>query len=98
MNPLRSLSEAVTLPFKAVFVIAICFAINLMTAPGHWWVQWVILGMGIALIVTWARALRVLVLGALAAAVGTWAYRRYGDAGRETVNRWLAQANAPRSG
>ena len=95
MNPLRNLSDAITLPFKALFVIAVCFAINLMTSPGHWWVQWVVLGMGIALIVTWARAIRVLVIGALLAVLGNWAYQRWGEDGRRRVNRWLAPSTIP---
>jgi fatty acid desaturase len=48
VNPVRTLREAITLPFTAIFVVGLCFVINWMTAPGFWWVQWVALGMGIA--------------------------------------------------
>ena len=33
---------------KAPFILALLFVINLMTSPGHWWVQWAALGIGIA--------------------------------------------------
>lgn len=95
MNPLRTLREAVTLPFTAVFVVGLCLLINWLTSPGEWWVQWVALGMGIAVVCAWARALRLLVIAALLAVVGGWAYRRWGDAGRERVAAWLQPAPPP---
>ncbi len=68
MNPLRTVSDAVSLPFKAIGVIALCFTINLMTSPGHWWVQWVVLGMGIAVISAWWRAVKL--VGVMAVLAG----------------------------
>lgn len=88
MNPVKTLSRAVTLPFTAVFVVAICGFINWSTTPGHWWVQWVILGMGIAVVSAWARAIRLLVAAGALAAVGTLAYRIWGERGREQLRRW----------
>jgi hypothetical protein len=42
--------------------------INLMTSPGHWWVQWPALGIGFAWVISFLRVARVLiVLGGLAA-------------------------------
>jgi len=76
MNPLSSVTDAVTRPLKAVYVVGLCLVINLMTTPGHWWVQWVALGMGIAVLAAWARALRTLVAAGALAAIGAWAYRR----------------------
>lgn len=58
MNPIRDLTRAVTMPFKALFVVGLCALINLMTSPGHWWFQWVALGMGIATVVALAKGLR----------------------------------------
>jgi len=53
---------------KAPFILAFLFVINLLTSPGHWWVQWPALGMGIAWIVSLLRVLRaVVVAGGLAA-------------------------------
>jgi hypothetical protein len=42
--------------------------INLMTSPGHWWVQWPALGIGIAWVISLFKVLRaVVVAGGLAA-------------------------------
>lgn len=65
MNPLKPFkvfSKAITLPFTALFVIGITYQINMMTAPHHLWYPWVVLGMGIAVVVAWARALKTLAL------------------------------------
>lgn len=88
MNPIRTLREAITLPFTAMFVVGICAFINWTTAPGHWWVQWVILGMGIAVVCAWVRAIKLLIAAGALTVVGAWAYRRWGDAGRARVERW----------
>jgi len=67
VNPFRTLRNAVTLPFTALFVVGVCVAINAFTSPGHWWAQWVALGMGIAVIAAWGRALKLaIVAGGLA--------------------------------
>jgi hypothetical protein len=34
--------------FTGPLILAFLFVINLMTSPGHWWVQWAALGIGIA--------------------------------------------------
>jgi hypothetical protein len=70
VNPVRTLHEAVTLPFTAAFVVGICFFINWMTAPGHWWAWWVAFGMGIAVLCAWARAIKLIVAAGGLAAVG----------------------------
>jgi hypothetical protein len=78
MNPLISAShiaKAVTFPFTAIFVIGLCTFINWFTSPGHWWVQWVAFGMGIALLCIWARALKALVGAGVIAGLGYLAYR-----------------------
>lgn len=46
-----------------------------MTSPGHWWFQWVAFGMGIGLVVAWARALRILGVAALTAGIALLVYR-----------------------
>ena len=39
-----------------------------MTSPGHWWVHWAALGLGIAWVISFFRVIRAVVLaGALAA-------------------------------
>ena len=97
MNPLRfvtqpvpNLLDAVLMPLKALFVVTLCAAINAMTSPGHWWVRWVALGMGIAVLVAWARAARTLALLALVALAGWWVYRRYGGPARRRFDDWVA--------
>jgi hypothetical protein len=53
---------------KAPFILAMLFVINLMTSPGHWWVQWAALGIGIAWIMSLFRVIRaIIVAGGLAA-------------------------------
>lgn len=70
MRTLRSLRFLVTAPFT----LLILFVINLMTSPGHWWVQWAALGIGIAWVISLIRVLRAIVLlgglAGLAAYVG----------------------------
>jgi hypothetical protein len=85
VNPISTLHQAITLPFKAIFVIGICAFINVSTSPGHWWVQWVVLGMGIAVITAWARAVKVMIAGGALIVIGNWAYQRWGDDGRQRV-------------
>ena len=94
MDPIRTLWDAVSLPFRAVFVVGLCLAINWFTTPGQWWVQWVALGMGIAVLCAWWRALKLVAIGALLAVLGNWAYRRWGEDGRRRVQAWL-QAPPP---
>jgi hypothetical protein len=75
-RPVRDLTQAIVMPFKALFVVGLCFVINWMTSPGHWWVQWVALGMGIAVLVAWARAAKTLLLLGLVAFVGWKIYEQ----------------------
>lgn len=58
MRTMRSLRFLVTAPFTLLFL----FVINLMTSPGHWWVQWAALGLGIAWVMSLIRVLRAIVL------------------------------------
>jgi hypothetical protein len=63
MNTVRSVGFL----FKAPLIVAFLFAINLMTSPGHWWVQWPALVLGFVWLISLFRVLRaVVVLGGLA--------------------------------
>lgn len=93
MHPIRDLTRAVTMPFKALFVVGLCAVINAMTSPGHWWFQWVALGMGIATLVALARGARTLLVLALAGWVGVKIYKRYGPAARAQFDTWVARTN-----
>lgn len=55
---------------KAPFILLLLFFTNLVTSPGHWWVQWAALGLGIAWVISLMRVVRGLVVaGGLAALV-----------------------------
>jgi len=57
----------------------------------------VALGMGIAVLVAWARAARTLITLALIAWVGRWVYRRYGDAARRQYDDWVQRTQPSRA-
>lgn len=78
MNPIKpvtNLTDAVTRPIKALFVVGVCYVINIMTSPDHLWVQWVALGMGISVLAAWGRAAKTLVTAGILAGLGYAAYR-----------------------
>jgi hypothetical protein len=98
MNPLRALfspitdvTRAIVMPFKALFVVGLTGTINAMTYHGVWWFKWVALGMGIAVLVAFAKAARALLLLALVAWVGSKIYQRYGQAARQQFDDWVAR-------
>ena len=56
--------------FVGPMVLTVLFIINIMTSPGHWWVQWPALGIGFAWVISLLRVIRaVIVVGGLAALV-----------------------------
>jgi hypothetical protein len=60
--------RAVKFLFMGPVILAFLFVINLMTSPGHWWVQWPALGIGIAWFISLFRVVRAVVIaGGLAA-------------------------------
>lgn len=62
---------------KGPLILAFLFVVNLLTSPGHWWVQWPALGIGIAWVISLARVLRAVVLaGGLAALAAVLMKRR----------------------
>ncbi len=64
--------------FTAPLILAFLFFINLMTSPGHWWVQWAALGIGIAWIINLSRVIRSLLLfGGLAGLAAYLGRRRW---------------------
>ena len=95
MNPLRlvtspfsTLTRAITAPRNFIFVVGLCFFINWMVSPGNWWVKWVAFGMGIAVIVAWARALKLLFVVGVLAAIGYFIYKRYGAEAKAIYDTW----------
>jgi len=56
--------------FVGPLVLLLLVIINVMTSPGHWWVQWPALGIGVAWLISLLRVLRTaILLGGLAALV-----------------------------
>ena len=51
-------------------ILLMLFVINLMTSPGHWWVQWPALGIGIAWVISLFRVIRAVVVAGGLAALG----------------------------
>ena len=91
-RPIKHTADALFMPFKALFVVGLSGLINAMTFHGVWWFKWVALGMGIAVLVSFARAAKSLLLLALIAWVGWKIYQRYGPAARARFEAWVAQA------
>jgi hypothetical protein len=61
---------------KGPIILVVLFFINLMTSPGHWWVQWAALGIGIAWLFSLIRVLRALVLVGGLAGLAAYLNRR----------------------
>lgn len=63
-------------------ILAVLVVVNVLTSPGHWWVQWAALGIGIAWLLSLLRVIRTMViLGGLAALVAWIAGQRRGNTG-----------------
>jgi len=90
-SPIRDLTQAVVMPFKALFVVGLTGTVNAMTYHGVWWFKWVALGMGIAVLLSFARAARTLLLLALVAYAGHRIYQRYGQTARQHFDDWVAR-------
>jgi len=60
--------RAIRFLFIGPLILGILVIVNLMTSPGHWWVQWAALGIGIAWVLCLFRVIATLVVaGGLAA-------------------------------
>jgi hypothetical protein len=67
--------RAVRFLFVGPMILLMLVIINWLTSPGHWWVQWAALGIGIAWVISLFRVLRALVLVGGLAAVSAWLLR-----------------------
>jgi hypothetical protein len=67
--------RAVKFLFMAPLILAMLFVINLMTSPGHWWVQWAALGLGIAWFANLFLVIRAFVLAGGIAALAAYLAR-----------------------
>ena len=68
--------KAVKFLFTAPLILLMLFVINLMTSPGHWWVQWAALGLGIAWFFSLLRVIRAVIVAGGLAALGTYLYNQ----------------------
>ena len=60
--------KAVKFLFVGPLILILLVVINSVTSPGHWWVQWPALGIGIAWVISLFRvALAIVALGGIAA-------------------------------
>ena len=69
-------ARALTFLIQGPVILVMLFVINWMTSPGHWWVQWAALGIGIAWVFSLMRVLRAILLMGGLAALATWYVRR----------------------
>ena len=67
--------------FTAPLILVMLFVINLMTSPGHWWVQWAALGIGIAWFFALLRVMRAVIIAGGLAALGLYLVNRHAAAG-----------------
>jgi len=93
-DPIDNLWGAIAKPFKALFVVGLCYFINRVTSPDNPWWHWVAFGMSIAVLVAWARAFKTIVLLVVAFYVGRWIYRNYGDAAKARFDDWVSGTGA----
>ena len=62
--------RAVKFLFVGPVVLVLLVIINALTSPGHWWVKWAALGIGIAWILSLFRVIRaMIVVGGLVALI-----------------------------
>lgn len=73
----RGIVHSIRFLFVAPMILAVLFVINLMTSPGHWWIQWPALGLGIAWVINFMKVVRAVALvGGLAGLVAILNRRR----------------------
>lgn len=58
--------------FTGPLILLMLVVINVMTSPGHWWVQWAALGIGIAWGVSLLRVISAVVVAGGLAALGAY--------------------------
>ena len=64
--------RAVKFLFVGPAILLFLVVINLMTSPGHWWVQWAALGIGIAWILSLFKVIRAVIIAGGLAALGAY--------------------------
>jgi hypothetical protein len=72
------LFQSVRFLFVGPLILALLFVVNLVTSPGHWWVQWPALGIGIAWVICLARVVFAIIVAGGLAAFAAYVQRRPG--------------------
>jgi len=62
--------------FMGPVIVLFLAVINLMTSPGHWWVQWAALGIGIAWLISLFNVIRAVIIAGGLAALGAYLVSR----------------------
>jgi len=62
--------------FMGPVIVLFLAVINLMTSPGHWWVQWAALGIGIAWLISLFKVIRAVIIAGGLAALGAYLVSR----------------------
>lgn len=75
MNPFKTL-KALRFLVVGPLVLVMLMVINVMTSPGHWWVRWPAMGIGIAWCISLLRVVKAAVLVGGIAALVTYLRRR----------------------
>ena len=68
--------RSISFLFKGPLILLFLVVVNLMTSPGHWWVQWAALGLGIAWFFSLLRVIRAVIVAGGLAALSTYLYNR----------------------
>ena len=68
--------RAVKFLFMGPVIVLFLAVINLMTSPGHWWVQWAALGIGIAWLISLFKVIRAVIIAGGLAALGAYLLSR----------------------
>lgn len=71
----RTMRSAVFL-VKAPFLLVFLFIINLVTSPGHWWVQWAALAIGIIWVFALIRVVSTVVVAGGLTALAFYLFNR----------------------
>ena len=73
---MRGVLGSVRFLFMGPLILVFLFVVNLITSPGHWWVQWAALGIGIAWFINLFRVFRAILLVGGLAGLATYLNRR----------------------
>jgi hypothetical protein len=63
--------------FVGPLILLVLLAVNMTTSPGHWWIKWPALGIGLAWFISLLRVVRALLIVGGAAALATFISRKW---------------------